>query len=76
MKLKFMGHVISKDELKLDPDKVPVMKNMPKPTSKSEVLILHGFVNYLFNFLPKLSAVCTPKRAHNQSSRVYIGKTA
>lgn len=71
-----MGHVISKDGLKLDPDKVPAMKNMPKPTSKSEVLIIHGFVNYLINFLPKRSAVCTPKRAHNQSSRVYIGKTA
>ena len=33
---------------------------MPKPTSKSEVLTLFGFVNYLFKFLPKLLGVFAP----------------
>ena len=33
--VKFMGHVISKDGLKPDPDKVTAIKNMPKPESKS-----------------------------------------
>ena len=60
--VKFMGHVISKDGLKPDPDKVAAIKNMPKPTSKSEVLTLLGFVNYLSKFLPKLSDVSTPLR--------------
>ena len=60
--VKFMGHVISKDGLKPDPDKVTALKNMPKPTSKSEVLTLLGFVNYLSKFLPKLSDVSAPLR--------------
>ena len=60
--VKFMGHVISKDGLKPDPDKVTAIKNMPKPTSKSEVLTLLGFVNYLSKFLPKLSDVSAPLR--------------
>ena len=60
--VKFMGHVISKDGLKPDPDKVTAIKNMPKPESKSEVLTLLGFVNYLSKFLPKLSEVSTPLR--------------
>jgi len=47
--VKFMGHVISKHGLKPDPDKVTAIKNMPKPTSKSEVLTLLGFVNYQCN---------------------------
>ena len=38
--VKFMGRVISKDGLKPDTDKVIAIKNIPKPTSKPEVLTL------------------------------------
>ena len=48
--------------MKPDPDKVAAIKNMPKPTSKPEVLTLLGFVNYLSKFLPKLSEVSAPFR--------------
>ena len=58
--VKFMGHVISKDGLKPDPEKVSAIKNMPKPRSKPEVLTLLGFDNYLSKFLPKLSDVSAP----------------
>ena len=60
--VKFMGHLISKDGLKPDPDKVTAIKNMPKLTSKPEVLTLLGFVNYPSKFLPKLSDVSAPLR--------------
>ena len=55
--VKFMGHVISKDGLKPDPDKVNAVENMPKPTCKKETLSLLGFINYLAKFLPRLSEV-------------------
>ena len=45
--VKFMGHVISKDGLKPDPENVSAIKNMPKPRSKPEVLTVLGFLNYL-----------------------------
>ena len=60
--VKFMSHVISKDGLRPDPEKVSAIKNMPKPRSKPEVLTLLGFVNYLSKFLPKLSDVSAPLR--------------
>ena len=60
--VKFMGHVISKDGLKPDPDKVTAIKNITKPTSNSEVLTLLGFVNYLSKFLPNPSDVSAPLR--------------
>ena len=60
--VKFMGHVISKDGWKPDPDKVAAIKNMPKPKSMPEVHTLLGFVNYLSKFLPKLSEVSAPLR--------------
>jgi len=57
-----MGHVILKEGLKPDPEKVSAIKNMSKPTSKAEVQTLLGFINYLSKFLPKLSDVSAPLR--------------
>lgn len=57
-----MGHVISKDGLKPDPDKVNAVENMPKPKCKKETLSLLGFINYLAKFLPRLSEVAQPLR--------------
>lgn len=67
--VKFLGHVISKDGLNLDPDEATAIKNMLKPTFKSEVLTLLGFVNYFCKFLPKLPDVSAPLRelATNQA---------
>ena len=50
----FIGHVISKDGLKPDTEKVYAVANVPKPASNPEVLTLLGFINYTSRFLPKL----------------------
>jgi transposase InsO family protein len=60
--VKFMGHVISKDGLKPDPEKITAIDNMPKPTCKQEMMSLLGFINYLAKFLPKLAEVSQPLR--------------
>ena len=45
--VKFMGHVVTNQELKPDPDKVKAVEAMPRPTCKKELSSLLGFVNYL-----------------------------
>jgi len=45
--VRFTGHVITKEGLQPDPEKVKAVLEMPKPTSKEEFLSLLGFVNYL-----------------------------
>ena len=60
--VKFMGHMITKDGLKADPDKVKAIKEMPRPHSKQETLTLLGFINYLAKFLPRLADVTQPLR--------------
>ena len=70
--VKFMGHVITKDGLKPDPDKVKAVKNMPKPTCKQEALSLLGFINYLAKFLPKLSEVAQPLRDLTRAYAQFI----
>ena len=56
----FMGHVISKDGLKVDPAKTEAILKMPQPQCKADVERLRGMVNYLSRFIPKLTEVFAP----------------
>ena len=60
--ITFLGHKITKDGLKIDPEKLEAVKEMPKPQDVEGVRRLCGFVNYLAKFLPKLSEVLEPIR--------------
>ncbi|VDI51087.1 Hypothetical predicted protein [Mytilus galloprovincialis] len=60
--VKFIGHLITNKSLKMDPEKVRAVLEMPKPTDVSGVRRLVGFVTYLSKFLPKLSHICEPLR--------------
>ena len=70
--VKFMGHVISKDGLKPDPEKVRAVKDMPKPTNKQETQSLLGFINYLAKFLPRLSEVSQPLRELTLANTPFV----
>ena len=67
-----MGHVISNDGLKPDPDKVKTVENMSKPTCKKETPSRLGFINYLAKFLPRLSEVAQPLRDLTLSNAQFI----
>ena len=60
--ITFLGHKITKDGLKIDPEKLEAVKEMPKPQDVEGVRRLCGFVNYLAKFLPKLSEILEPIR--------------
>ena len=67
--VKYMGHVLTSEGLKPDPDKVKAVSEMPKPTCKQETLSLLGFVNYLAKFLPRLSEIAQPIRELKKDAR-------
>ena len=58
----FLGHIITADGLKPDPDKVKAIDDIPRPIDIEGVQRFNGFVNYLARFLPKLSGVTEPTR--------------
>ncbi|KAK3737630.1 hypothetical protein QZH41_006455 [Actinostola sp. cb2023] len=70
--VKFMGHVITKDGLKPDPEKITAIENMPKPTSKQGLMSLLGFINYLAKFLPKLAQVSQPLRDLTTKNEQFV----
>ena len=58
----YVGHIISSEGLKSDPEKVWAMKEMPPPTTKEDVRRFLGSIQYLAKFLPMLAEVETPLR--------------
>ncbi|KAL8597750.1 hypothetical protein ACOMHN_001709 [Nucella lapillus] len=60
--ISFLGHLVTKDGLQIDPEKLEAVLKMPKPQDVEGVRRFCGFVNYLSKFLPKLSDVLEPIR--------------
>ena len=52
LKEKLIGHIISKDGIKIDPSRVEAIKNIGFPRSKKEVQSFLGKVNFLRRFIP------------------------
>ena len=58
----YLGHLVTKEGLKPDPDKIKAVQEMPRPDNIKAVRRFCGFVNYLAKFMPKLSEVMEPIR--------------
>ena len=56
----FLGHMITEQGLKPDPEKVRAVVDMPNLVDVAGVQRFLRFVNYLSKFLPKLTDVCEP----------------
>ena len=70
--ITFLGHLITSDGLKIDPEKLEAVKNMPKPEDVEGVRRFCGFVNYLAKFLPKLSDILEPIRQLTRDAVPWI----
>ena len=60
--VKYIGHIISKEGMKPDPDKISDITNMPTPRSKKDVQRLLGMITYLSKYIPNLSTITQPLR--------------
>ena len=47
-----MGHLFTKQGLKIDPEKVKAVLEMPQPEDVEGMQKVNGFVHYLSKFLP------------------------
>ncbi|KAG9282794.1 hypothetical protein AMEX_G1491 [Astyanax mexicanus] len=58
--IRYFGHIISKEGIQPDMDKVKAITEMSSPTNITELRQMLGMVNYLGKFLPGLSTVLHP----------------
>jgi hypothetical protein len=56
----YLGHVLSADGVKLDPDKICEINDMPMPTDKKSLQRFIGMVQFLGRWLPHLADIKRP----------------
>ena len=75
-KIPFLGHMISKDGIKPDPEKIRAITEMPPPQNKSELRTFLGMIAYVRRFIPD----CAPPdgatfRDHRQNNQIRVDST-
>ena len=58
--INYLGHVVSKEEVSTDPEKIKAVTEWPQPTTVTEVRSFLGFVSYYRRFIPNFSKVAKP----------------
>ena len=58
--IKYLGHVVSKEGVPTDPDKIKSVTEWPQPTIVTEVRSFLGFVSYYRRFIPNFSKIAKP----------------
>ena len=58
--INYLGHVVSKEGISTDPDKITAVTERPQPTTVTEVRSFLGFVSYYRRFIPNFSKVAKP----------------
>ena len=57
---KLLGFVVSQKGIKIDPDKVKAIQELPPPKTLKEVRGLLGRLNYIARFISQLNDKCQP----------------
>ncbi len=60
--VSYVGHLLTADGIKPDPDKTAAVRQMPKPEDKQALQRFLGMTNYLSKFIPHYSDVTGPLR--------------
>ena len=58
--IEYLGLIVSRDRIRMDPVKVAAVKEWPTPTSKREVQQFLGFVNFYRRFIREYSKIAKP----------------
>jgi transposase InsO family protein len=58
--VKFLGHLVSRDGVRPNPEKILAIENLPVPKTESEVLSFLGLTSYFRKFVPNYARVARP----------------
>ena len=59
-RVPFLGHIISKNGLEADPDKIAAVKKYPIPTNPTEVKTFLGLCSYYRRYVQKFAEIARP----------------
>lgn len=70
-KVKYLGHMVSKEGVATDPDKVAAVKEWPVPGRTMQVRKFLGTVGYYRRFRPQLANVARPLNTLTRKGAVF-----
>ena len=59
-KVSYLGHIVSKKGIEMDPKKIEAIEKWPIPRTVTEVRSFLGFTNYYRKFIPRYAQVAKP----------------
>ena len=69
--MNYLGHIVGDREFKIDPSKVAVIVNWPKPKSATEVRSFPGETQYWRNFIYSFSLIAAPLHALTRFNKLF-----
>jgi hypothetical protein len=58
--ISFLGHLVSKDGVRIDPERTKAIRNFPPPTDAKGISRFVGMVNFYHKFIPHLAEIAAP----------------
>jgi len=74
--LKFLGHIISVDGIRPDPEKVRAIVEAPVPEDQAQLRSFLGSITYLTQYVPHLATIIAPLRKLTQKGITWKWTTA
>ena len=71
MRVQFLGHIVSKDGLEVDPSKIEVIQKFPVRGSQTGVKSFLGLASYYRRFVPKFSEIVRPLHKASETSTKF-----
>ena len=71
-KVAFLGHVVSKDGIQVDPKKIEAVADWPRPTTVIEIRSFLGLVGYYRRFVKDFSKITTPLMRLTQKNMKFV----
>ncbi|XP_073289382.1 uncharacterized mitochondrial protein AtMg00860-like [Primulina huaijiensis] len=71
-RVAFLGHIVSRDGIEVDPSKVEAFRDWPVPKSVTEIRSFLGLVGYYGKFIQDFSSVAVPMTALTKKNAKFI----
>ena len=70
--VKYLGHIVSGDGVRCDPDKVSAVWDWPTPICVTDIRSFVGLASYYRRFIPNFSSVAAPLHKLTEKGRKFL----